>query len=64
MKVVTPAVAWHDRQRVAAIDFQPCPWPLPSEDMHKKVVEGQRREKSIRVATGGDDKHVVVRNQD
>ena len=44
MKVYTPLIAWHNRERVSSADFQPVPYP-----------DGQSR-----LATGGDDKHVVV----
>jgi len=47
MKAYTPAISWHNRERVASADFQPVPYP-----------GGEAR-----LATGGDDKHVVVRNK-
>ena len=48
MKVWTPLIAWHNRDRVSAIDFQPFPHPKPTKDG------------GTRIATGGDDKHVIV----
>ena len=50
MKLCTPAIAWHNRERVASVDFQPRQWPEPEESGVKRV----------RVASGGDDHHVVV----
>lgn len=44
MKVETPQISWHNRDRIAGIDFQPKPYPNDK----------------IRLASGGDDKHVVV----
>ena len=44
MKVCTPLIAWHNRERVSSADFQPVPYP----------------DGGSRLATGGDDKHVVV----
>ena len=44
MKVYTPLIAWHNRDRVSSVDFQPVAYP-----------KGQPR-----LATAGDDKHVVV----
>ena len=44
MKVHTPLIAWHNRERVSSADFQPVPYP-----------NGQ-----CRLATAGDDKHVIV----
>ena len=44
MKVYTPLIAWHNRERVSSVDFQPVAYP-----------KGQPR-----LATAGDDKHVVV----
>ena len=48
MKVFTPLIAWHNRDRVSAIDFQPVPHPRPTKDG------------GTRIATGGDDNHVIV----
>ena len=47
MKVCTPGIAWHDRQRVSAIDFQPG-------------HDGGEEEGLVRLATAGHDNHVVV----
>jgi hypothetical protein len=44
MKVYTPLISWHNRERVSSADFQPVAYP-----------NGQPR-----LATGGDDKHVIV----
>ena len=44
MKVHTPLIAWHNRERVSSADFQPVAYP-----------DGKSR-----LATGGDDKHVIV----
>jgi len=51
MKVSTPGVAWHNRERVASVDFQPQAWPVLAD------------KEAVRLATGGDDKHVVVRKR-
>ena len=48
MKVETPSIAWHNRDRVSSIDFQPKPHPKPTQNG------------GTRIATGGDDNHVVV----
>ena len=47
MKVLTPSISWHDRQRVSSLDFQPRPEDDPNGP--------------LRLATAGDDHHVVVR---
>ena len=52
MKVSTPAISWHNRERISSIDFQPVCYPAPTK-------ENQRRNIS-RLASGGDDKHVVI----
>ena len=51
MKVFTPLIAWHNRDRVSAIDFQPVPHPRPTKDG------------GTRIATGGDDNHVIVSSE-
>ena len=51
MKVFTPLIAWHNRDRVSAIDFQPVPHPRPTKDG------------GTRIATGGDDNHVIVSDE-
>lgn len=48
MKVETPQIAWHNRDRVSTISIQPQPHPRPTKDG------------GTRIATGGDDTHVVV----
>lgn len=48
MKVWTPMIAWHNRERVSSVDFQPQPYPRPTKDG------------GTRVATAGDDNHVTV----
>lgn len=48
MKVETPQIAWHNRDRVSSISIQPQPHPKPT------------KEGGTRIATGGDDTHVVV----
>ncbi|XP_040563392.1 chromatin assembly factor 1 subunit B isoform X2 [Lepeophtheirus salmonis] len=45
MKVSTPSISWHNRERISSIDFQGTHWP---------------NEKHNRLASGGDDKHVVI----
>ncbi len=52
MKLCTPAIAWHNRERVSSVDFQPRPWPVPPAGQPDL----------IRVASGGDDHHVVIWN--
>eukprot|EP00095_Tigriopus_kingsejongensis_P003471 maker-scaffold13_size735724-snap-gene-6.28 protein:Tk03471 transcript:maker-scaffold13_size735724-snap-gene-6.28-mRNA-1 annotation:"GI20194" len=47
MKTLTPAMAWHNRDRVSSLDWQPRPQP---EDRLERP----------RLATGGDDHHVVI----
>ena len=48
MKVQTPQIAWHNRDRVSSVSIQPFAYPTP-------LKEG-----GTRIATGGDDTHVVV----
>jgi len=48
MKVWTPPIAWHNRDRVSTIDFQPVPYPKSTKDG------------GTRIATGGDDNHVII----
>ena len=48
MKVWTPPIAWHNRDRVSTIDFQLVPYPKSTKDG------------GTRIATGGDDNHVIV----
>lgn len=48
MKVETPQIAWHNRDRVSSISIQPQPHPKPT------------KEGGTRIATAGDDTHVVV----
>jgi hypothetical protein len=66
MRVITPAISWHDRHRVSAVDFQPAPWPdasaaqtSPSStaSTQSSVSKVQRR-----MASAGDDHHVVVQH--
>jgi len=50
MKVSTPAISWHNRERISSVDFQPiC---FPSQTDNSRSVN--------RLASGGDDKHVVI----
>lgn len=46
MHVLTPSISWHNRDRIASVDFQPVSWP----------PLGNR----LRLASAGDDHHVVV----
>ena len=48
MKVQTPQIAWHNRDRVSSVSIQPFAYPTPT------------KEGGTRIATGGDDTHVVV----
>ena len=48
MKVQTPQIAWHNRDRVSSVSIQPYSHPKPLKEFS-------------RIATGGDDTHVVVR---
>ena len=48
MKVQTPQIAWHNRDRVSSVSIQPFAYPTPC------------KEGGTRIATGGDDTHVVV----
>ena len=48
MKVQTPQIAWHNRERVSSVSIQPIAHPTPT------------KEGGTRIATGGDDTHVVV----
>jgi len=48
MKVETPQIAWHNRDRVTSVSIQPKPYPNPT------------RSGGCRIATGGDDSHVVI----
>jgi len=48
MKVQTPQIAWHNRDRVSSVSIQPFAYPTP-------LKEG-----GTRIATGGDDTHVVI----
>ena len=50
MKVQTPQIAWHNRDRVSSVSIQPFAYPTPT------------KEGGTRIATGGDDTHVVVSN--
>ena len=50
MKVSTPAISWHNRERISSVDFQPICFPSQTD-----------KSRSInRLASGGDDKHVVI----
>ena len=49
MKVSTPTISWHNRERVSSVDFQPVPHPSHKSGSNKS-----------RLASAGDDKHVVV----
>ena len=51
MKVSTPAISWHNRERISSVDFQPTCYPTPSKETSRCVS---------RLASGGDDKHVVI----
>ena len=51
MKVSTPAISWHNRERISSVDFQPICYPPALEDNSRTVS---------RLASGGDDKHVVI----
>jgi len=48
MKVQTPQIAWHNRDRVSSVSIQPFAYPTPT------------KEGGTRIATGGDDTHVVI----
>jgi len=48
MKVQTPQIAWHNRDRVSSVSIQPFPYPTPT------------KEGGTRIATSGDDCHVVI----
>ena len=48
MKVQTPQIAWHNRDRVSSVSIQPFAYPTPT------------KEGGTRIATCGDDCHVVV----
>jgi len=48
MKVQTPQIAWHNRDRVSSVSIQPFPHPTPT------------KEGGTRIATCGDDSHVVI----
>lgn len=50
MKVSTPAISWHNRERISSVDFQPICFP-PQTDKSRSIN---------RLASGGDDKHVVI----
>ena len=54
MKVSTPTVSWHNRERVSSVDFQPVAYPKPT-------TNGATAGYDCRLASAGDDKHVVVR---
>ena len=49
MKVSTPAISWHNRERISSVDFQPICYPQTD---NSRFVS--------RLASGGDDKHVVI----
>ena len=50
MKVSTPAISWHNRERISSVDFQPICFPSQTD-----------KSRSVnRLASGGDDKHVVI----
>jgi len=48
MKVQTPQIAWHNRDRVSSVSIQPFAYPTPT------------KEGGTRIATCGDDCHVVI----
>jgi len=48
MKVQTPQIAWHNRDRVSSVSIQPFAYPTPT------------KEGGTRIATSGDDCHVVI----
>merc|ERR1711962_1779591 len=54
MRVATPTVSWHNRERVASVDFQPVAYP-------SQTPNGTKSGYPTRLATAGDDKHVLVR---
>ena len=55
MKVSTPSICWHSKKRVSSVDFQPTPFPSV-----KSSSSGQER---VRLASAGDDEHVLVRRE-
>ena len=50
MKVSTPAISWHNRERISSVDFQPICYPVPKDP--SRCLS--------RLASAGDDKHVVI----
>jgi len=54
MKVSTPTISWHNRERVSSVDFQPVAHPRPTSG----AAPGSGFD--CRMATAGDDKHVVI----
>jgi len=53
MRVATPTVSWHNRERVASVDFQPTAYP-------SQTPNGTKSGYPTRLATAGDDKHVLI----
>lgn len=53
MRVATPTVSWHNRERVSSVDFQPVPYPC-------QTPNGTKSGYPTRLATAGDDKHVLI----
>ena len=52
--MATPTVSWHNRERVSSLDFQPVAYP-------SQTPNGTKSGYPTRLATAGDDKHVLVR---
>ena len=50
MKVSTPAISWHNRDRISSVDFQPVCYPATKDNA--RPIQ--------RLASSGDDKHVVI----
>src|SRR5581483_5388619 len=64
VKPHTPQIAWHDRDQVLSVDIQQKPLPItspmqspdhPSSSSIPPEVVG-----SYRVATSGNDRHIVI----
>jgi len=53
MRVATPTVSWHNRERVSSLDFQPVAYPC-------QTPNGTKSGYPTRLATAGDDKHVLI----
>ena len=48
MRVLMPGISWHNRERISSVDFQPVSYPPGKTG------------KKTRLASAGDDHHVVV----